>query len=105
MWLTASGALAAPTHPLDPLDADELLALRDIVAKSGEFSADTNFAWIALDEPPKAVVEAFRPGRSFRAAAALDGHRLPEAQELPRRGRPQAQRIATLAISGTRQPA
>jgi primary-amine oxidase len=58
-------ASAAPGHPLDPLDAGELIAVRDILAQSGRFSAGTNFAWIQLAEPPKKVVEDFRPGSDF----------------------------------------
>ena len=58
-------ASAAPTHPLDPLDAGELVAIRDILAQSGRFSTTTNFAWIALAEPPKKIVEEFRPGVDF----------------------------------------
>jgi primary-amine oxidase len=58
-------ASAAPTHPLDPLDADELVLVRDILARSGRFSANTNFAWIALAEPPKKMVADFRAGTDF----------------------------------------
>jgi primary-amine oxidase len=68
-------AIAAPTHPLDPLDADELIAVRDILAQSDRFSTNTNFAWIQLAEPPKKIVEEFRPGTDFprRAyVAAID---------------------------------
>ena len=58
-------ASAAPTHPLDPLDAGELVAVRDILAQSGRFSTTTNFAWIGLAEPPKKIVEEFRGGIDF----------------------------------------
>jgi len=58
-------ASAAPTHPLDPLDARELVAVRDILVQSGRFSTTTNFAWIGLAEPPKKIVEEFRPGADF----------------------------------------
>ncbi len=58
-------ASAAPTHPLDPLDAGELVAVRDILAQSGRFSTTTNFAWIGLAEPPKKIVEEFRGGVDF----------------------------------------
>jgi primary-amine oxidase len=58
-------ASAAPTHPLDPLDAGELVAVRDILAQSGRFSTTTNFAWIGLAEPPKKIVEEFRGGADF----------------------------------------
>jgi len=66
-----TAAAAAPSHPLDPLSADELIAVRDILARSGRFSADTNFAWIQLDEPAKSVVADFTPGAGFGRAASL----------------------------------
>ncbi|HEX4192251.1 MAG TPA: hypothetical protein VHY80_04095 [Stellaceae bacterium] len=68
-------AQAAPPHPLDPLSAQELIVLRDVLAASGQFSSDANFSWVALDEPPKALVEHFKPGDDFprRAyVAAID---------------------------------
>src|ERR1700724_73187 len=68
------GARAAPQHPLDPLTAEELLVVRDVLASSGRFSADTKFAWIELDEPAKAITERLEPGAFPRRAklAALD---------------------------------
>jgi primary-amine oxidase len=68
----AQGALAAPTHPLDPLDAGELLTIRDVLTKSGRFSPDTNFTWIQLAEPPKQSVEEFSPGQDFPRHAEVD---------------------------------
>ena len=64
-------AMAAPTHPLDPLDEEELLAIRDILAHSGLFSANTNFAWIQLVEPAKKIVEDFRAGADFPRQASI----------------------------------
>src|SRR4051794_18367458 len=64
-------AANAQQHPLDPLTADELLQVRDILTASRQFSADTNFAWIVLDEPPKASVAAFAPGASFARRASV----------------------------------
>ena len=58
-------SLAAPKHPLDPLTDDELIVVRDVLAKSGQFSAESNFAGIQLDEPPKAVVLRFKEGAKF----------------------------------------
>src|SRR6266851_8299387 len=58
-------ASAAPTHPLDPLDAGERVAVRDILAQSGRYSTTTNFAWIGLAEPPKKIVEEFQGGADF----------------------------------------
>src|SRR5207249_750763 len=66
-----AGAHAAPNHPLDPLDAEELLVIRDVLATSGRFSPDTKFAWIELEEPAKALVAGFEPGRAFARRARL----------------------------------
>ena len=43
-----------------------------MLKRSGRFSADANFAWIALQEPDKRVVQAFRPGAEFPRRATLD---------------------------------
>jgi primary-amine oxidase len=58
-------ASAAAKHPLDPLTEDELIVVRDVLAKSGRFSAETNFTGIQLDEPPKSVVQKFKEGSKF----------------------------------------
>jgi primary-amine oxidase len=68
----ASPAAAAALHPLDPLDADELATVAAVLKKSGRFSAGTNFAWVQLDEPAKALVQAFKPGMDFPRRASLD---------------------------------
>jgi primary-amine oxidase len=70
--LAAAPAIAAPAHPLDPLDADELATIGAVLKRSARFSADTNFAWIALQEPDKQTVQAFRPGATFSRRATLD---------------------------------
>jgi primary-amine oxidase len=70
--LAAAPAGAAAVHPLDPLDADELATIGAVLKRSGRFSADANFAWIALQEPDKRVVQAFRPGAELPRRATLD---------------------------------
>src|SRR5438132_9324237 len=65
------GAGAAPRHPLDPLAAEELLVIRDVLAASGRFSQNTKFAWIELEEPAKSLVERFEPGQAFPRRARL----------------------------------
>ena len=97
-------ASAKATHPLDPLDADELIAIRDILAKSDRFSADTNFAWIGLDEPPKAAVAAFRPGADMPRRAALDAIDDEKGKTFRVVVDLKAARIASLTDLGTMQP-
>ncbi|MGH6769260.1 MAG: hypothetical protein ACRECO_09625 [Xanthobacteraceae bacterium] len=70
--LLCSPAFATPTHPLDPLEADEIRAVRDILTTSGRFSKTTSFAWIKLAEPSKATVAAFNPGQRLLRRAELD---------------------------------
>ena len=65
------GAGAAPKHPLDPLAAEELLVIRDVLASSGRFSQNTKFAWIGLEEPAKSLVERFEPDHAFPRRAQL----------------------------------
>jgi primary-amine oxidase len=52
-------------HPLDPLTADELISVRDILASSGQFSGETSFGWIQLDEPPKRIVQDYHEGSVY----------------------------------------
>jgi primary-amine oxidase len=68
---TAGWALASPTHPLDPLTAGELATVREVLIASGRFSRGTKFAWIELEEPPKALVEQFHAGDDFPRKADL----------------------------------
>lgn len=70
--LWSSSVVAVPAHPLDPLDADELSIVKNVLLSSGRFSADTNFAWIELDEPPKTLVRGFKSGSEFPRRAAGD---------------------------------
>jgi primary-amine oxidase len=52
-------------HPLDPLTGDELISVRDILASSGQFSGETSFGWIQLDEPPKRIVQDYQAGSIY----------------------------------------
>jgi primary-amine oxidase len=49
-------------HPLDRLTADEIRAARRIVEEHGLLSPTTRFTLLALEEPPKDDVLAFRAG-------------------------------------------
>jgi primary-amine oxidase len=55
-------------HPLDPAAADEYLAGRDIMARSGLLAEPVRFAYYGLEEPPKDMVLAGEPAdRRLRA--------------------------------------
>jgi primary-amine oxidase len=78
LYLLMSTAQAAAPHPLDPLTADELARIKTILQQSGQFSRDTDFSWICLDEPPKKIVTDFKGGKEYprRAyVAAVDYER------------------------------
>jgi primary-amine oxidase len=65
--LYAARALAA--HPLDSLSGKEISTAVSVLRASGKIDAETRFALIDLDEPPKADVLAWKPGqRSVRKA-------------------------------------
>ena len=73
-------------HPLRRLGADEITAARALLTESGMVTPTTRFAYLALEEPAKAEVLAFRPGdpvdRRVRARPARRRDR-----PHPRRGR------------------
>jgi primary-amine oxidase len=56
---TASGAT---DHPLNPLSAEEIRAIRRIVDDNGLLGAGVRFVYVALDEPHKKTVQAFKAG-------------------------------------------
>jgi len=64
--------LPAPVvaHPLDPLTADEIRAAAQLARMDARF-ARAQFASILLDEPPKADVIAWRPGRTLPRLARV----------------------------------
>lgn len=55
-------ASAAPDHPLTPLSAAEIRAVKRILDSNGLLAEHTKFAHVALEEPPKDAVLAFQPG-------------------------------------------
>ncbi|MBA8815506.1 primary-amine oxidase [Microbacterium halimionae] len=55
-------APAAPSHPLSSLSADEIDAVREITATLPEMGDRVRFAYVGLEEPPKADVGAWETG-------------------------------------------
>lgn len=60
-----------PLHPLDPLSKEEITLAVDVLKGSGRISSQSLFPLIALNEPKKAEVLAFKPGATFRREALL----------------------------------
>lgn len=65
----ASRIGTAPAHPLDPLSGPEIAAARAILMAERALPASTRFATLQLDEPPKAEIAAWTPGRPLRRRA------------------------------------
>jgi primary-amine oxidase len=65
-------AAAATTHPLDPLTFQEHFAVIEVLHAAGKVDAETRFTRIAVKEPDKAAVWAWKPGVKVpRAAEAV----------------------------------
>jgi primary-amine oxidase len=64
-------ASAAPDHPLVPLSADEIRAVRRIVDAHGLLGESVRFVYVALDEPHKDTVLAFSPGDPIERRARV----------------------------------
>jgi primary-amine oxidase len=58
-----------PKHPLDGLSLAEHWALYDVIRDSGRTDDKTRYGGVALHEPPKAEVLAWKPGTPFRREA------------------------------------
>jgi primary-amine oxidase len=71
LLLLSNGARAAdyPTHPLDSLSREEILATVEILKAGGKTTEASRYSTIMLREPPKAEVLAFKPGSPFRREA------------------------------------
>jgi primary-amine oxidase len=69
------GPPALAAHPLDALSGKEIAAAVAVLRASGEIDAETRFALIDLDEPPKADVLAWKPGQSFVRKAFIVARR------------------------------
>jgi primary-amine oxidase len=55
-------ASSAPDHPLNPLSADEIRGVRKILDGNGLLGDTVRFVYVALDEPHKKTVLAFKTG-------------------------------------------
>jgi primary-amine oxidase len=61
----------AADHPLSPLTADEIRAVRRIVDAHGLLGESVRFVYVALDEPRKETVLAFRAGDPIERRARV----------------------------------
>jgi primary-amine oxidase len=61
----------AMRHPLDPLSADEIAAAVKVVREAKSLGDSCRFVTVSLAEPPREILDAFRPGRPFPREAAV----------------------------------
>lgn len=61
-FIETATTTGAPDHPLTPLSADEIRAVRRIVTEHGLLGDSVRFVFVALEEPHKLVVQAFTSG-------------------------------------------
>lgn len=102
-FLSLRPAGAAPQHPLDGLDADEIVRAAMILRMAGHTDDTTPILSLVLEPPAKAAVLAWSPGQSFtRAARAivrrdrvnreividLDADQIAAVEEIPGPGQP-----------------
>ncbi|HET7585896.1 MAG TPA: primary-amine oxidase [Gemmatimonadaceae bacterium] len=68
----ASAGAQAPSHPLEPLTAQEIATTTELLRAAGRTDSTSAFVSITLREPPKAEVAAFHPGDAMvRRAKAI----------------------------------
>jgi primary-amine oxidase len=65
-------ARSQPTHPLEPLSAEEVRKASEIVKRDPPFGANTRFETIELMEPDKETVRTFKPGTLIPRAARVN---------------------------------
>lgn len=61
----------APVHPLDGISAKEHWATYDILQASGKLDSTFRMLYVGLKEPPKADVQAWRPGQPLHRQAQV----------------------------------
>jgi primary-amine oxidase len=64
--LPASLTAQVPGHPLDGLTAREHWVIYDALVASGKTDSSSRYLYVALHEPPKSEVLAWKPGQPFR---------------------------------------
>lgn len=71
VWLACAISLSAASHPLEPLSKDEIATAMKVLQASSKLGPDARFPVIALKEPAKAEVLAYKPGTPIRREAFI----------------------------------
>ena len=92
--MTATAAPAtAVRHPLSRLTAEEIDAVRELVA--GTLTGTTRFVYVGLEEPDKAEVLGWTPGTDVDRRVRVPYSRRPTALTRSNRREPRANRAAS----------
>ncbi len=67
----AHGSVRAASHPLDPLDAEEIITAAQILLDGGAATPGAAFQSVELREPAKETVLGFQPGDSLDRRATV----------------------------------
>ena len=70
-FVESATTTGVPDHPLTPLSAEEIRAVRRIVAEHGLLGENVRFVYVALEEPHKKTVQAFAPGDAIERQARV----------------------------------
>ncbi|QRI76436.1 MULTISPECIES: primary-amine oxidase [Rhodococcus] len=68
---TEAASTPAPDHPLTPLTAEEITAVKETVSAEGLVTEHVRFVYVGLEEPHKSAVLAFRPGEHIERRARV----------------------------------
>jgi primary-amine oxidase len=60
--VTPEAEAAFIRHPLDPITADEILALKEILAQAGHTGPQLRYSYVMLREPTREALSAFSGG-------------------------------------------
>src|SRR5580658_10689520 len=67
----AERAVVQVRHPLDPLTAEEIEAVGQILKRDRSLAASARFVYVTLREPAKDAVLRHRPGDAFEREAHI----------------------------------
>ncbi|WNG81184.1 primary-amine oxidase [Mycobacterium sp. ITM-2016-00316] len=70
-FVESAATTGIPDHPLTPLSAEEIRAVRRIVDERGLLTDSVRFVYVALEEPHKKTVQAFAAGDPIERQARV----------------------------------
>ncbi len=101
----ATNPSAPPSHPLDPLTANEISTVFSVIKAHANFPQGAFFPIVTLKEPPKSEVLAWLPGQPFRREAFANVFDPPKNQLIEAIVDLRAQKVASWRARPGVQPA